>query len=495
MLRKLDKFHREQGGFYFMEELVPEGHLLRQIDKYVDFDFIYDLVEPLYDEDNGRPAIDPVLLIKLPLIQYLCGIRSMRQTVKDCEVNTAYRWFLGLDLKDPIPNFTTFGKNYSRRFKETDLFEQIFFGILDQAIKADLVSTKKVFIDGTHIKAHANNHKYTTGQVVEDDLFYVEELKAEIREERVAQERKALKSLEKAPEVKEKKMSTSDPEAGWYHKGEHKQVFAYCAQVACDEHGWVLGFTSHPGNLHDSRTFKGIYTLLQSHYELEMLIMDAGYKTPAIAHELMKDKLTAVFPYKRPMTKKGFFKKYEYSYDEEFDTYTCPNQQTLSYTTTTKEGYRQYKSNPKVCATCPFLVQCTQSKNHVKVISRHLWERDLAAFETLRKLGFVKEIYAERKETIERIFGTAKEFHGLRYTNQRGREKLQVKLALTFACLNMKKLAKIMRNRERDSSRFGLFFLKISFFRKRRENPANVFAGFVCSLSQAQLVHWQENHQ
>ena len=118
----------------------------------------------------------------------------------------------------------------------------------------------------------------------------------------------------------------------------------------------------------------------------------------------------------------------------------------------------------------------------MKVISRHLWERDLAAFETLRKLGFVKEIYAERKETIERIFGTAKEFHGLRYTNQRGREKLQVKLALTFACLNMKKLAKIMRNRERDSSRFGLFFLKISFFRKRRENPANVFAGFVCSL-------------
>lgn len=82
MLRKLAKSHREQGGFYFMEELVPEDHLLRQIDRYVDFDFIYDLVEPLYDEENGRPAIDPVLLIKLPLIQYLCGIPSMRKPSK-----------------------------------------------------------------------------------------------------------------------------------------------------------------------------------------------------------------------------------------------------------------------------------------------------------------------------------------------------------------------------------------------------------------------------
>ncbi len=339
------------------------------------------------------------------------------------------------------------------------------------------MNPKKVFIDGTHIKVHANNHKYTTGQVVEDDLFYVEELKAEIREERVREERKALKSLEKAPEAKEKKISTSDPESGWYHKGEHKQVFAYCAQVACDEHGWVLGFTSHPGHEHDSRTFKAIYDVLQSHYELEMLVMDAGYKTPAIAHELMKAQLTAVFPYKRPMTKKGFFKKYEYHYDEEFDTYTCPNQQLLGYTRTTKEGYRQYKSHPKICEHCPLLEQCTQSQNHVKVIERHLWERDLEAFEKLRRLGFASAIYAERKETIERIFGSSKEFHGLRYTNQSGREKLQTKLALTFACLNMKKLAKMMKSREGTPFLFWTFRVKIAKLPSMTRKPTDISVG------------------
>ncbi|MDK2940974.1 MAG: hypothetical protein PWP56_487, partial [Acetobacterium sp.] len=55
----------------------------------------------------------------------------MRQTIRDVEVNIAYRWFLGLDFNEAVPHFTTFGKNYSRRFKDTDLFEQIFMKILE----------------------------------------------------------------------------------------------------------------------------------------------------------------------------------------------------------------------------------------------------------------------------------------------------------------------------------------------------------------------------
>ena len=79
-----------------IEQLVPADHLLRKIDEYIDFSFIYELVEEKYSPDNGRPSIDPVTLIKIPIIQYLFGIRSMRQTIKEIEVNMAYRWFLGL---------------------------------------------------------------------------------------------------------------------------------------------------------------------------------------------------------------------------------------------------------------------------------------------------------------------------------------------------------------------------------------------------------------
>lgn len=81
-----------------LDQLVPEDHLLRKIDKYIDFDFIYDLVEEKYSTQTGRPSIDPVTLIKIPIIQYMYGINSMRQTIREIEVNMAYRWFLGLDF-------------------------------------------------------------------------------------------------------------------------------------------------------------------------------------------------------------------------------------------------------------------------------------------------------------------------------------------------------------------------------------------------------------
>lgn len=82
MLKKQDMSKRDQIGFYSLDDLVPQEHLLRDIDKYVDFNFIYELVEDKYDENNGRPSLDPVLLIKLPLIQYLYGIMQIIKNMR-----------------------------------------------------------------------------------------------------------------------------------------------------------------------------------------------------------------------------------------------------------------------------------------------------------------------------------------------------------------------------------------------------------------------------
>jgi transposase len=106
---------REQMQIVSIDALVPQDHMLRLIDKAIDWSFIYDLVEEKYSPDMVRPSMDPVTLIKIPFIQYLYGIRSMRQTIKEIEVNVAYRWFLGLELNEPVPHFSTFGKNYTRR--------------------------------------------------------------------------------------------------------------------------------------------------------------------------------------------------------------------------------------------------------------------------------------------------------------------------------------------------------------------------------------------
>jgi transposase len=159
MLSKSRENSTSQMQIVSVDQLVPEDHLLRKIDAAIDFSFIYDLVEDRYCQDNGRPSIDPVTLIKIPIIQYMYGIKSMRQTIKEIEVNVAYRWFLGLDFYDKVPHFSTFGKNYKRRFEGTDLFEQIFTKILLQCMKQGLVDTDTMFVDATHVKAAANRKK------------------------------------------------------------------------------------------------------------------------------------------------------------------------------------------------------------------------------------------------------------------------------------------------------------------------------------------------
>ena len=481
MTSEADK-KREQLQMFCMDDLVPRNHLLRIIDKAIDWNFIYDLVKDKYSTETGRPSLDPVMLIKIPFIQYLYGIKSMRQTIKEIEVNVAYRWFLGLDLNDKIPHFSTFGKNYTRRFKDTDLFEQIFSRILSECYKYKFVDPREVFVDATHVKAAANNKKMQKKIAHKESLFYEDLLQREINSDRVNHGKKPLKkkdndddnippasgggSNEYTNDVpldgKTIKCSSTDPESGWFRKGEHKHVFAYGIETACDKNGWILGYTVNPGNEHDSRTFKGLYDKIKN-IGIETLVADAGYKTPAIAKLLIDDGIKPLLPYKRPMTKEGFFKKYEYAYDEYYDCYICPNNQILKYSTTNRDGYREYKSDGKACETCPYISQCTASKNHVKVITKHVWDNYMEQCEDIRHTLGMKELYSHRKETIERIFGTAKENHGFRYTHLLGQARMEMKVGLTFACMNLKKLAKLIERtapsngRKRDNCFFFHF--------------------------------------
>ena len=230
MTQNADK-KREQMQIFCMDDLVPQDHLLRLIDKAIDWNFIYELVRDKYSSDAGRPSMDPVMLIRIPFIQYLYGIKSMRQTIKEIEVNVAYRWFLGLEMVDKVPHFSTFGKNYTRRFKDTDLFEQIFSYILEQCYRFKFVDPREVFVDATHVKACANSRKMQKRIAKEEALFYEEILKKEITQDRLAHGKKPLKDKKddsnpppssgggNQEETKTIKCSTTDPESGWFRKG------------------------------------------------------------------------------------------------------------------------------------------------------------------------------------------------------------------------------------------------------------------------------------
>ncbi len=171
-----------------------------------------------------------------------------------------------------------------------------------------------------------------------------------------------------------------------------------------------------------------------------MVVADAGYKTPAIAHRLLEDGIEPLFPYTCPKTKDGFFRKHEFVYDEyndcyicpeshvlaysttnrngykeykscgeqtkdgffrkhEFvydeynDCYICPESHVLAYSTTNRNGYKEYKSCGELCAECQYLPICTESKNHENLITRHVWEEYMETSEDIRHTIGNKQIY------------------------------------------------------------------------------------------------------
>ena len=285
-------YNHNQVGFYTLDELVPH-HFLRQVEQVIDFSFIYNLIADTYSEDKGRPSLDPVMLVKIPIIQCFYGIRSMRQTIKDIEINTTYRWFLGLSLNDKVPHFTTYCKNYNRRFQDKEVIEEIFHYVLSIVWGQGLIDPTEIFIDGIHIKAAANNHKYT--------------------------------------------------------------------------------------------------------------------------------------------------------------------HQVLAYSTTNRDGYREYKSNSKICANCPLLSSCTESKKKQKVVTRHIWREYLELCEEIRHQKGSKELYQKHKETVERLFGTAKEYHNLHYTREVGKVQNEGK---SWTCFDMHEYQKIGKN---EGGEAFLFFAKNYF--------------------------------
>ena len=476
MLTKKDTSKRDVIEFAVLEELVPKDHLVRQVDAAINLDFVYETVKDTYCEDNGRPSIDPVVLVKLVMLQHLFGIPSMRQTIREVQVNVAYRWYLGYGLYEKIPHFSTYSKNYERRFQNTTLFEDIFGQVLEEAIKHGFIHPEQVYIDATHIKANANKKKYTKEEVEATAKYYQKELEQEINEDRESHNKKPLKESN-TTKKKQVIVSKTDPDSGMFYKSEKEKCFAYSANTACDDSNFILAFDVKPGNFHDSTFFIDVYNKVYERFKDDMKIVsaDAGYITPHICKTIIKGGLLPAMPYKRPMTKKGFFKKYEYVYDEYYDCYICPANKILHYSTTNKEGYKEYKSNAEECINCPLRGQCTESKNHQKVVCRHVWEDYVEEAMHLRHTPLIQGAYRRRKETIERVFADAKEKHGMRYTRVRGLDNVTNQVALIFACMNLKKLAKRLWKNTRKKGSFYAFIGVLQVSKKLDQKIKEIF--------------------
>jgi transposase len=430
-----------------IESLVPEDHLLRKIDRSIDLEFIRERVRHLYCEDNGRPALDPVVLFKLLFIGYLFGIRSERQLMREVQCNAAYRWYLRLKLTDRVPDASTLSQNRRRRFRDSDVYQQLFDEIVELAMKRGLVSGEVLYTDATHLKANANKNKYDVVRVEVKPQQYLAQLEEAIEEDRAAEGKRGLKPKASTAATKEIKQSRSDKDAGYMvREGKPKGFFYLDHRTVDAKHAIITDTHATPATVHDSVPYLRRLDRQRERFGfvVQAVGLDAGYATTGIAKGLEERRIYGVTGYRQPNHGEGLFAKRKFQYDEELDVYLCPNGQLLSYRTTNRAGYRQYHSDASKCRECPLRQQCTRSRNMVKVVTRHVWQaaRDRVDAHRLEPRG--KKIYKRRKETVERSFADAKQLHGHRYARMRGLTKVREQCLLAATAQNIKKIALLL---------------------------------------------------
>ena len=435
-----------------MEEMVPENSLFRKIDKYIDFTFIYEKVKKLYCEDNGRPSIDPVVLFKLVFIQALDGIKSMRKTCEKIKVDAEYRWFLGIPFGKQTPHFSTFSKNYERRFKETDIFEEIFINIVNQAIKYHLIDGTTFYTDSTHKKANANKGKFNDEirRDIKERRIWLEE---EINEERMNQGRKPFVYTD---EVEEKhiKVSTTDKESGYYHRDNKEKGFMYLDHRTVDDKcNIIVDCHITKGNVHDSGPFidRAEYIKKTFGFNIKRYAVDSGYLTLEIKKYFIDNNIFGVFGYRRYGSKETRKEKSKYGYNKELDIYIEKGTgEVLEYHgLIDRLGYKKYENVDKT-----------------KVTRRHIKEdwNDIFRENRLSDLG--KDLYQKRKEHVERSFADSKQNHGYRYAMYKGVKKNQEYTWLICAAQNMKNIVLRKTNVSNIGNIISLIIKKVVIFLK-----------------------------
>lgn len=205
-------------------------------------------------------------------------------------------------------------------------------------------------------------------------------------------------------EEKEVKVSTTDPDSGYMMRDGKPEGFFYLDHRTVDvKHNLITDVFVTAGNVHDSVPYLSRLDRQSERFgfHVEAVALDSGYLTTPICKGLEIRKIFGVIAHRRFHSTQGLYHKWEFTYDKERDSYLCPQKQELLYRTTDRKGYRHYASDPDQCANCPMLAKCTRSRNHRKVVTRHIWEdsKERVRANRLSKSG--KQLYKKRKETIE----------------------------------------------------------------------------------------------
>ena len=412
---------------FSLEDHVPQDHLLRSIDRFVDLSGIRTHLADFYSH-TGRPSVDPELLIRMLLVGYCFGIRSERRLCEEVHLNLAYRWFCRLDLSDRVPDHSTFSKNRHGRFRDSELLRHLFETTVARCIAEGLVSGQRMAVDASLIEADANKQNSTPKEEWDAARIDPADAPRAVREYLDTLDEAAFGA---ASEVQPKFTSHSDPASQWTAARKGPAFFSYSDNYLIDtDHGVIVDVDLHP----------------------ERLIADTAYGTGPMLGWLVDRKIAPHIPvFDKSNRIDGTWSRADFEWDAENDQYVCPEGQTLkqfrrNYSDPnrgpTSEGRAKYRALKLTCQACPSKQQCCPNAD-ARSITR---EENEDARQVARDIAKTEQYAVSMKlrKKVEMLFAHLKRILGLGRLRLRGPCGANDEFLLAATAQNLRKLAKIL---------------------------------------------------
>jgi transposase len=434
---------------FSLERHVPEKHLLRAIDRFVDLDGLRVHLAPFYSE-TGRPSIDPELLIRMLIVGYCFGIRSERRLCEEVHLNLAYRWFCRLGLDGLVPDHSTFSKNRHGRFRESDLLRRLFETVLQRCIDERLIGGEGFAIDASLIQADASDRNRVegtlglpptaTGRAVEEYLAALDDA-----------------AFGAASEVTPKFIAPSDPATRWTAAHRGPAFFAYSTNYLIDVDHAIIVDVEATTAIRQAEILAAKRMIERSMECFDLypakLIGDTAYGSAEMLNWLVHDRgIEPHIPvFDKSQRSDGTFSRDEFAYDHASDTYRCPAGKVLQHYrrrfTTPRTGVPndnliRYRASTRDCGPCPLKPRCCPNAPARKVPrSIHEGARDLAR--EIAKTEAYKTSRRQRKK-VEMLFAHLKRILKLDRLRLRGPCGARDEFHLAATAQNLRKLAKLI---------------------------------------------------
>jgi len=429
---------------FSLDAAVPTNHLVRRLAAAVDFDFVRGLVRRHYSH-TGQPSVDPVVLFKLWLLGYLFDITSERRLCDEAGLNLAWRWFLGYELDEPIPDHSVLSK--ARMRFGVKVYEEFFARIVQLCERAGLVQGDVLFVDSTLTQANASTQGLRSRSLLQQlpganefvkDLWLVND------EGEIAQPVVFDKPDSRRSGVNHIAVSPVDPDAQMFKKPGKTPLLCHKTHFVVDGGAAnIITAVEVTGSCEpDGRP---VGKLLDKH-QLAVgrppreLVADRGYGTEAAVLECVERDVTPLLGRRETINTRGGLSRNEFTYVPERDLYLCPAGRELKRFRFTGADGPQYRPRAGTCRDCHLRSLCVSGKGD-RVIRRSESSEVLEAMEKRLVTSRGRRLMRRRRIVSERINADAKEKHGMARAQFRGRRKMQIQALLTAATLNLKQLA------------------------------------------------------